>query len=117
MKVRAELRDGAFGREIGLEDFGTFFDKVFLTYAKEHKASWKHDEFSGKVLKEFFAGKTFGEITPMLLAQYVNVRLKAFSKRKDLFDPTTIHIRKGPWYLQFLIWRFGKAWQSQIPAI
>ncbi|HUE82594.1 MAG TPA: site-specific integrase [Pyrinomonadaceae bacterium] len=91
IKVRTQLRDGTFQREIGLEDFGTFFDKVFLPYAKEHKASWRHDEFRGKVLKEFFAGKTFGEITPMLLAQYVNVRLKAFSKHKALFDPTTIH--------------------------
>ena len=91
IQVRTQLRDGTFGREVGLEDFGTFFDKVFLPYAKEHKASWRHDEFRGKVLKQFFAGKTFGEITPMLLAQYANIRLKASSKRKALFDPTTIY--------------------------
>ncbi len=91
IKIRAQLLEGTFGREIGLEDFGTFFDKIFLPYAKEHKASWQHDEFRGEVLKRFFAGKRFAEITPMLLAQYVNVRLKTFSKRKALFDPSTIH--------------------------
>jgi len=91
IKVRAQLRDGTFGREVAFEDFGTFFDNVFLPYAKEHKASWRHDEFRGEVLKQFFACKTFGQITPMLLAQYANIRLKAFSKRKALFDPTTIY--------------------------
>ena len=91
IQVRTQLRQGTFGREVGLEDFGTFFDKVFMPYAKEHKASWRHDEFRGEVLKRFFAGKTFGEITPMLLSQYINMRLTAFSKRKALFDPTTIY--------------------------
>ena len=53
LKIRAQLLDGTFGREIGLENFGTFFDKVFLPYAKEHKASWRHDEFRGDVVKQF----------------------------------------------------------------
>lgn len=91
IKVRAQLLDGTFGREIGLEDFGTFFDKVFLSYAKEHKASWRHDEFRGAVLKQFFAGKTFGEITPMLIAQYITTRLKSTTKRKQLRNPTTVY--------------------------
>jgi integrase len=91
IKVRTQLRDGTFGREIGVEDFGTFFDKVFLPYAREHKASWRHDEFRGDVLKEFFAGKTFGEITPMLIAQYISTRLKSTTKRKQLRNPTTVY--------------------------
>lgn len=91
IRVRTQLRDGTYGKEVDLEAFGAFFDRVFLPYAKEHKVSWQHDEFRGKVLKEFFAGKTFAEITPMLLAQYINQRLKSSSKRKSLFDPTTIY--------------------------
>ncbi|MFZ0063534.1 MAG: tyrosine-type recombinase/integrase [Pyrinomonadaceae bacterium] len=91
IKVRAQLLDGTFGREFGLEDFGVFFDRVFLPYAKAHKASWRHDEFRGDVLKQFFTSKKFVEITPMLIAQYANLRLKSFSRRKALFDPTTIH--------------------------
>jgi integrase len=91
IKVRAQLLDGTFGREIGLEDFGTFFDKVFLSYAKEHKASWRHDEFRGEVLKQFFAGKTFAEITPMLIAQYITTRLNSMTKRKQLRNPTTVY--------------------------
>jgi integrase len=91
IQVRTQLRDGTYGKEAGLEDYGTFFEKVFLPYAKEHKASWRHDEFRGNVLKQFFVGKTFAEITPMLVAQYANKRLKSSSKRKALFDPTTIY--------------------------
>ena len=55
------------------------------------KASWRHDEFRGDVLKQFFLGKTFAEITPMLIAQYVNARLKSTTKRKQLRNSTTVY--------------------------
>ncbi len=57
IQIRTQLREGTYGKAVGLEDFGGFFDKVFLPYAKEHKASWRHDEFRGDVLKQFFLGK------------------------------------------------------------
>lgn len=91
IQVRTQLRKGTFGKEVGLEDFGGFFDRVFLPYAKEHKASWRHDEFRGDVLKQFFLGKAFTEITPMLIAQYINTRLKSTTKRKQLRNPTTVY--------------------------
>jgi integrase len=91
IQVRTQLREGTFGREVGLQDFGTFFDKVFLPYAKEHKASWRHDEYRGDVLKQFFLGKTFREIRPMQIAQYINTRLKSTTKRKKLRNPSTVY--------------------------
>ncbi len=33
--IRTQLREGTYGKEGGLEDFGGFFDKVFLPYAKD----------------------------------------------------------------------------------
>ncbi|MBA2528201.1 MAG: hypothetical protein H0V18_20820, partial [Pyrinomonadaceae bacterium] len=91
IQTRTHLREGTYQKEVGLEDFGGFFDKVFMPYAKEHKASWRHDEFRGDVLKQFFLEKTFQEITPMLIAQYINTRLKSKTKRKQLRNPTTVY--------------------------
>jgi integrase len=89
--IRLQLRAGTYGRESGIEDFGMFFDRVYMAYSKEHKADWKHDDFRGEVLKQFFAGKTFGQITPMLIVQYINERLKSVSKRGRVRSPVTIY--------------------------
>jgi hypothetical protein len=60
-----------------------------MAYSKEHKADWKHDDYRGEVLKEFLAGKTFGQITPMLVVQYINERLKSASKCGRVRSPVT----------------------------
>lgn len=90
-EIRIQVRQGTLGKEVGLEDFCKFFDRVYMTYAKEHKADWKHDEFRGDVLKSFFAGKQFSEITPMLVVSYINGRLKSTTKRGTTRNPVTVH--------------------------
>lgn len=86
-----QVRAGTYGKEIGLEDFGRFFDSVYLHYSKEHKADWKHDEFRGEVLKAFFAERTFSEFTPMLVVQFINERLKSVTKRGKTRSPVTVN--------------------------
>jgi integrase len=88
--IRLQVRAGTYTKQSEVADFGQFFDRVYMPYAKEHKADWKHDEFRGAVLKEFFAGKTFAQITPMLIVQLVNQRLKSISKRGRLRSPVTV---------------------------
>src|ERR1051326_2811616 len=90
-EIRIQVRQGKFRKEIGLEDFGKFFDGVYMQYAKEHKESWKHDEFRGVVLKSFFEGKQFSDITPMLLVSFINERLKSKTKRGTIRNPVTVH--------------------------
>ena len=89
--IRIQVRQGTYSTAGELEDFGKFFAKVFLPYAQEHKASWRHDQFRGAVLKAFFAGRTFAQITPMLVASYINKRLQSQTTRKRLRSPVTIY--------------------------
>ena len=90
-EIRISVRQGTFGKEAGLEDFGKFFDHVYMQYAKEHKTDWKHDEYRGEVLKSFLAGKQFSEIKPMLVVSYINLRLKSETKRGTTRSPVTVH--------------------------
>jgi integrase len=90
-QIRIQVRAGTFGKEVGLEDFGKFFDDVFMIYSKGHKESWRHDEFRGEVLKKFFKGKSFSQITPMLVVGYINQRLQSKTKRKKIRSPVTVY--------------------------
>jgi integrase len=90
-EIRIKVRNGTFEKEVGLEDFGKFFDTVYMRYSKDHKIDWRHDEFRGEVLKTFFAGKKFWQITPMFVVGYINQRLSSTTKRKQTRSPVTIY--------------------------
>jgi integrase len=90
-EIRVQVRTGKYGSEVGLGDFGKFFDAVYMKYSKDHKASWRHDEYRGEVLKQFFHGRTFSQITPMLVVGYINQRLASTSKRKKQRSPVTVY--------------------------
>lgn len=87
--IRRNIREGK--QQLEKQTFAEFFDNTYLPYSKTHKRSWKHDEFRGEVLKEHFGQRTFPEITPMLIVQFVNIRLKSKTKRGTTRSPVTIH--------------------------
>lgn len=89
--IRRSVYDGTYGKETGLEVFSIFVDSVFLKYSREHKTSWRHDEFRCQVLKEYFAGKTFKQLTPMLVEKYIKDRLNTETVRKKRRSPVTVH--------------------------
>jgi integrase len=95
-EIRIQVPTGTYGKEVGLTDFGKFFDDVYMKYSKEHKASWKHDEYRGKVFKKFFQGKTFSQITPMLVVGYINQRLASTTRRKIQRKPVTVYKQRSP---------------------
>jgi len=72
-EIRIKVRNGSFnteepGRGADLQKFSSFFDTVYLPYSKENKGTWKHDEFRGEVLKDFFSGRSHGEVAPIFFA-------------------------------------------------
>jgi integrase len=90
IQVRTQLRDGTYGKEEGSDTFAGFFDGVYMKDAKQNTADWKHTEFRGQVLKDFFAGKAFMEIKPLTIRGFVNDRLKSITKRGTTRSPVTV---------------------------
>jgi integrase len=101
--IKRQVRAGTYRPEKieNLDDFATFVDEVYLSYSKDHKASHYHDKFRCKVLKEYFKGKKFSDITPMLVRKYIKERLESTTQRVEikadgekenrLRSPVTVH--------------------------
>jgi integrase len=95
LRIKNEFFEGRFGSDLpGSYDFCKFVDKIYLEYARRNKESWKHDEFRCAPLKEFFKGKRFCDITPMLVVGFINTRLKTDTVRMDVLDDGTKRARR-----------------------
>jgi integrase len=88
--IRVAVRNGTYGKEERLDTFAGFFDSVYMKYAEENTADWKHAECRGQVLKDFFAGKTLREIKPLAIIGFANDRLESITKRGTKRSPVTV---------------------------
>jgi hypothetical protein len=66
--------------EIGAGKICDFIDRIYLPWAKANKRSWKDDHYKLPVLKAFFQGKTFLEVSPFLVETFKQVRLATLTK-------------------------------------
>jgi integrase len=62
-----------------------------VPWAKASKRSWQDDEERAKPLKEFFACKRLRDITPMLIEQFKQQRLKTKTLHKRDRSPATVN--------------------------
>jgi integrase len=83
IKVKNSIFEGKFGTVERAEPLlSDFIDKTFMPWSKKERATWRHDEFRCQVLKKFFRGKRFSEITPLLVVSFINNRLESKTVRK-----------------------------------
>ena len=57
---RLEVYEGRYGKEPGVKDFCEFVDQVYMDYAKNNKATWKHDLFKSETLRGILERCVFG---------------------------------------------------------
>jgi integrase len=88
-KVRAQIVEGRFFET--LEERTRTFDELMKRYLREHaakKSEPRHYQGYAKSLTAFFGGRTLGEITPKLIADYKALRyavgLKPASINREL---------------------------------
>src|SRR5882672_2043418 len=90
-KIKREIFDDKYNPAAGNKDFTDFVDEVFVPWAKASKRSWQDDEERARPLKEFFKGKRLRDITPMLIEQYKQLRLKTKTLHKRERSPATVN--------------------------
>ena len=90
-KIKRDIFDDKYNRAAGNKDFTEFVDEVFVPWAKASKRSWQDDEERARPLKEFFAGKRLRDITPMLIEQLKQQRLKTKTLQKRDRSPATVN--------------------------
>lgn len=97
---RRKVLDGTYREDLEREElksFVTFVDKIYLPFATEHHASPAHDCFRCEVLKDYFKGKRFDEITMMMVVKFINQRLNSETVRKEVLeDGTVVKSKRSP---------------------
>src|SRR5688572_8277620 len=91
IKIKREIFDDKYNRAAGNKDFSDFVDEVFVPWAKASKRSWQDDEERARPLKEYFAFKRLRDITPMLIEQFKQQRLKTKTLHKRDRSPATVN--------------------------
>lgn len=87
---RLKVYRGEWRKGPDVTTFGDFIDRVYMPYAKAHKASWPTDEYRCERLKRKFGRLPIEQVTPRLLSEYAEAELRRKSKRKKLFSPATV---------------------------
>ena len=91
-KIKQEIFEGRFGQlDLGSEKLADFIEKVFLPWAKANKRSWKHDEFRCQTIREYFGGKTFREISPLLIEKFKRERRESTTSRSTVRSPASVN--------------------------
>lgn len=98
IKLKNSIFEGKFGAVQMPEPLlSDFIDKTFLPWSKRERTTWRHDEFRCTVLKKFFRGKRFSEITPLLVVAFINHRLESMTVRKVQTESGgRVHKRRSP---------------------
>jgi integrase len=91
-KIKQEIFEGRFGQvDLGSEKLADFIEKIFLPWSKANKRSWKHDEFRARTICEFFGGKTFREISPLLVEKFKRDRRESITIRDTVRSPASVN--------------------------
>ena len=102
IEAKQAIFEGRYGRPSGAHDFvayvgdphaehDEFADGTYLAWAKMNKRSWQYDRCRAQVLIEFFRGKTFAQISPLLVEKFKKHRRESLTKRGAPLRPATIN--------------------------
>lgn len=92
-KIRAEVFAETYGAsQIGNGSFEDFARDVYLPWAKDNKRSWRTDQYIVRDLIEAFKGKSFNEISPLLVETLKHKQRHAITKRGTERAPASVNM-------------------------
>src|SRR5260370_17674723 len=90
-QIKRAIFDEKYNPAAGNRDFNEIVDEVFLPWAKASKKTWEDDEERAVPIKDFFKGKRLRDVSPMLIEQYKQIRLKTDTLHKRKRSPATVN--------------------------
>ncbi len=93
VEAKQTVFEGRYGRPRGNHDFLKFVEEVYLPWSRENKRSWYDDELFANVLRESeqFKGKTFAQISPLLIEKFKKERRESITKKGKSRSPATVN--------------------------
>jgi hypothetical protein len=90
-KVKLEVFEGKYGKELGSTLLTDFVEQMYLPWARLNKRRPQNDELHCRVINEYFAGKTFREISPMLIEKFKKERRESNTRRGGQRSPASVN--------------------------
>jgi integrase len=90
-RIRLEVYENRYGRSSGGQLLSEFVDKVFLPWSKANKRSSRDDELHANVICDFFAGKTFDQISPLLVEKFKKQRRESVTRYERERTPASVN--------------------------
>jgi integrase len=93
VEAKKAVFEGRYGRPSGEQDFIKFVDEVYLPWSRENKRSWYDDKLFANVIREskHFKGKTFAQISPLLIEKFKKERRESITKLGEKRSPATVN--------------------------
>jgi integrase len=91
-KIRGDVFEGRYGRPSGAQDFVAFVEEVYKPWARENNRSWSTSvRYTLPPLCEWFKGKSFAQISPLLIEKYKRERRESITNRGTQRKPATVN--------------------------
>src|SRR5262249_49844196 len=81
--ARTEVFKGKYGQKTGRANFEKFVRDIYLPWSREHKRSFKQDEYYAEIICDCFRGKTFADISPILIEKFKRQRREGITTRGE----------------------------------
>ena len=112
-EAKKAVFEGRYGRPTGAQDFCRFVDEVYKPSVIANNRSWSTSiRYTLPVLCEWFAGKTFAQISPLLIEKFKRERRATITKRGTARRPATVNRE-----LQLLSTIFSLAIKHKVAAV
>jgi integrase len=90
-KIKLSVFECRYGKPVGDQSLVEFAENVYLSWARQNKRSWKHDEFRIRTIADCFKGKTFAQVSPLLIEKFKKERRESVTKRGSLRSAASVN--------------------------
>jgi integrase len=80
-KIKLSVYEARYGKKTGDKDLVEFIDETYLPWARQNKRTWKHDVFRARTIADWFNGKKFSQISPLLIEKFKKERHESITKK------------------------------------
>lgn len=92
LEAKKAVFEGRYGRPSGDQDFLRFVEEVYRPWVQANNRSWKTNvRYTLPVLCEWSGGKTFAQISPLLVEKFKRERRSSITNRGTTRKPSTVN--------------------------
>jgi len=90
-KIRPEAYENRYGGSSGDDLLSKFIENNYLPWSRANKRSCRDDELNKKVISDFFSGRTFNHISPLLIEKFKKQRRESVTRYERQRAPASVN--------------------------